>query len=261
MIRIPTRTLFQLLTVGIALMAVILMGMVGLMLYQAFATADPIVAEAPVMPTVSPPPWHSDSAMSSSNALHKILHPVIAEVKPKDDWGSAVANHGGYRLVGTASSAEGSSYVMLQNERTRDPMTLRVGQEKNGMQAVKVDLARSEAAVTINGQTKVLSRQEALVAAPRPGATGRPAVQPGQPGQPMQPSQPVQPGRSSSQGAQPAPAGSIRIISGGGATTDSTDNVQVDVQNSTTRGGRTEEQWRAEINERLRRDQRARTSR
>lgn len=241
MIRIPTRTMFQLLTASIGLMIVALLGLVGLMLYSAFARQEPATVNVPAPPPVAPAAWRSDSALNSSNALHKLLHPPV-EVKPQDNWGGAVANHGGYRFLGGVNSDGGAQYVWLQNERTRDPVQLIVGREKNGMKAVSIDLAKNEAAVMIGGQTKLMSRQESLVApvaaAGRPGGNinrNNPAVR----------NMPATTSTGSS-----APAGNIQVISNGR-------NVSSSGNSAVNSNQTTAEQRRAALLERIRRQRQA----
>lgn len=239
MIRIPTRTMFQLLTVSIGLMIVALLGLVGLMLHSAFAGQEPAKVDVPTAPPVTPADWRNDSAFNSSNVLHKLLHPPV-EVKPQDNWGGAVANHGGYRFLGGVNSEGGAQYVWLQNERTRDPVQLIVGHEKNGMKAVSIDLAKNEAAVMIGGQTRLMSKQESLVAPV--AAVGRPGGNINR-NNPAARSMPATTPTGSS-----APAGRIQVISDG---RDVSSNSAVNSNQATA------EQRRAALLERIRRQRQA----
>ncbi len=241
MIRIPTRTAFRLLTAAVGVLAVALLAMVGLMLYQAL-TPKKVVINPQQVAAPAEDPLRNDRAVASSKILHDRLHPPeqAPATVANDNYGAPVDSHGGYRQFGTVVSGNKVSYVMLQDERTREDLLIVQGQEKEGIKLLEIK--DGKAAVTVDGQTKWMTKQPLLVVA-KPTAQQRGA-------RPASAARRTPTTRQPAQATTATTSGSIRVISGGSSGNSSTQ----------LRGGRTTEEWRAMVAEQIKQNQRARAA-
>ncbi|NIA21854.1 MAG: hypothetical protein GWP05_07810 [Anaerolineaceae bacterium] len=160
MIRLRNSTIFKLLCGTIGLLALALLCMVSLMVYDSLTQAEETTNEGPIEPRASShqaPPI--DRLMSSMGVRLSPEAKAEESQEPKLDL-NAKQSYGGWKYIGNIREAGGDYRVLMQNQKTGNQVWWKKGEVRDEIE-IKT-LADDKIAVVIKGQPVTLARTEAV---------------------------------------------------------------------------------------------------